>query len=380
MIYLDNAATSWPKPRAVYHQMAKCIKRYCANPGRSGHKMSIKSSEKVYECRENICKLFSLTNPEEISFTSNATESLNIGIKGLLEKGSHVITTSIEHNSVIRPLKELEKDGLIKLSIVRADKQGNIKVKDISKEINKKTNLIITTHASNVTGTLVPIKEIADMAKEKNLYYMVDAAQTSGLYPINLNEINIDILAFPGHKGLLGPQGTGCLYVRKGIKLKTLKEGGTGSASENLYQPEFVPDRYESGTLNTPGIVGLNEGIKHILKVGIDEIVYHKQKLTKYMLESFCNMKDIQVYGSLDNNKQIGLISINIKGKDSIEVCNELDKIYNIAARGGLHCAYLTHKTIGTLRKGTIRFSIGLYNKKKEITKTVNVINKIRKA
>jgi cysteine desulfurase family protein len=378
-VYLDSAATSWPKPRSVYKEMLKSIKKYGANPGRSGHKMSIKASEKIYECRENLCKLFNISNTTCISFTLNTTEALNMGIKGVLSPGDHVIITSMEHNSVLRPLKKLEKAG-VSLSIVNADKNGTLNVNDINKSISEKTKLIVTTHASNVIGSIMPIIEIGNIAKKHGLIYMVDAAQTAGLFPIDVNDMNIDMLAFPGHKGLLGPQGVGGIYAREGLLLDTIKEGGTGSLSESQYQPDILPDRYESGTLNTPGIVGLNEGVKYILKSGVSQINYHEKLLTKYMIEGLSCIKNVIIYGSMNLEQRVGVISINVLGKDCIEVCTELDETYNIAARGGLHCSYLTHKTMDTLKSGTIRFSIGCFNTKKDIERALKAINTIAKS
>jgi cysteine desulfurase family protein len=378
VVYLDNAATTWPKPSQVYDLILDCMQNYCANPGRSGHKMAMMASEKVYECRENICKLFNISNPECISFTNNTTEALNIGIKGILKSGDHVIITSMEHNSVLRPLMKLKSLG-IEMSVVNADAKGRIYITDILKSINKNTKLIVTTHASNVIGTVMPIKEIGYIAKKDNIIYMVDAAQTAGVWPIDVKEMNIDILAFPGHKGLLGPQGTGGIYIREGLILDTLKEGGTGSVSESPYQPQFIPDRYESGTLNTPGIVGLNEGISYILKNGLAEIMRHERELTKYMLEGLHDIKKVKVYGLKELEQRVGVISINIIGKDCVDVCTELDEKYDIAARGGLHCSYLAHQTMGTIKSGTIRLSIGCFNTKEDIDTALEAINKIAK-
>ncbi|MGE4284679.1 MAG: aminotransferase class V-fold PLP-dependent enzyme [Clostridia bacterium] len=376
MIYLDNAATSWPKPELVYREMINCMKSYGANPGRSGHKMAMIASEKIYECRENISQLFSIPNPLCISFTSNTTESLNMGIKGILKPGDHVITTSMEHNSVLRPLKKLESLG-VALSIAKADAEGQVNIIEILKHIKKNTQMIVVTHASNVTGTINPVNEIGKLARKYNLIYMVDAAQTAGIYPVDVEKMNVDILAFPGHKGLLGPQGTGGLYIREGLLLDTLKEGGTGSISESFYQPDFAPDRYESGTLNTPGIAGLNEGAKYILKTGITEIMRHEQELTKSLLEGLYSIKKVSVYGKQELEQRVGVISINIEGRDCVEVCNELDENYNIASRAGLHCAYMAHQTIGTLHTGTIRLSIGHFNTRKDVNKVLKAVNQI---
>lgn len=379
MVYLDNAATSWPKPDSVYREIVKCIKEYGANPGRSGHRMAMQASEKIFECRQNLAKLFGITDPLRIAFTSNATEAINLAVKGLLVPGDHVIISSLEHNAVVRPLKKMETAG-VELSIVKADCNGVVNTAEIAKEIKINTKLLIITHASNVTGTVNNLGILGRLAKEHNILFMVDAAQTAGNYPLNVGLMNIDLLAFPGHKGLLGPQGTGGLYIRSGIILDTLKEGGTGSLSESLEQPEFLPDRFESGTLNTPGIAGWNEGVKYILETGIDNIQQHENQLARYMLERLGDIKKVKVYGNADPEQRTGVISITIDGKDSNEVCRELDEEYDIAARGGLHCAYLAHKTIGTQDTGTIRFSVGLFNTTREIDLALKAIDTIARA
>ncbi len=379
MVYLDNAATSWPKPDSVCRAMIECIKKYGANPGRSGHRMAMKASEKVFECRENLAMLFGIADPLRITFTANATEAINLAVKGLLVPGDHVILSSMEHNSVIRPLKKLEASG-VELSIIKADPSGKVDTEDIAKSIKRNTKLIIITHASNVTGTVNDVEPIGRLAKEHEIVFMVDASQTAGKYPVDVGLMNVDLLVFPGHKSLLGPQGTGGLYVREGIILDTLKEGGTGSFSESLSQPDISPDRYESGTLNTPGIAGWNEGIKYILETGIDSIRNHEQYLEKYMLEGLCEIKKVKVYGSGDPEHRIGVISITIDGKDCNEVCRELDERYDIAARGGLHCAYLAHETIGTQNTGTVRFSIGYFNTIKDIDQALTAVKIIARS
>jgi cysteine desulfurase family protein len=357
--------------------MKECIDKYGANPGRSGHAMSIKASEKIYDCRENIAELFNIPNPLCISFTSNTTQAINLGIKGILKAEDHVIISGMEHNSVLRPLKKLENKLGISITTLETDSIGRMKTLEIKEHICPKTRLIITIHASNVNGTINPVEEIGRIARENGIIYMVDAAQTSGIFPIDVVKMNIDMLAFPGHKGLLGPQGTGGLYVREDIVLDTLIEGGTGSMSENPYQPEFTPDRYESGTLNTPGIVGLSEGIKYILSRGIDNIREHESVLTQYLLQGLSVIKKVKIIGSLEPDVRVGVVSFNIDGKDCVEVCNTLDTEYRICARGGLHCAYLAHKNIGTIEKGTIRLGLGIFNTKNDIDIALKAINSI---
>ena len=254
MIYLDNAATTYPKPECVYEAIMDCMKNYCANPGRAGHKLAMKAAREIYDTRENIAKLFNVDNPMNIVFTNNATDSLNLAIKGLVKSGDHIITTSMEHNSVIRPIKALEKNN-VENTVVQCDKDGFLNIEDLKSAIKPNTKLIVTTHASNVCGTLIDIKSVGEVAKENNILYLVDASQTAGVYDIDTKKINVDMIAAPGHKCLLGPQGTGILYIREGLELNILKEGGTGSKSEDLFQPNLLPDKYESGTHNTPGIV-----------------------------------------------------------------------------------------------------------------------------
>ena len=378
MIYLDNAATTFPKPEAVYNAMMDCMKNYCANPGRAGHKLAMKAAREIYDTRENIAKLFNIDNPMNIVFTNNATDSLNLAIKGVVNKGDHIITTSMEHNSVIRPIKALEKVG-VENTIVQCDEQGFLNIDDLEKAIKPNTKLIVTTHASNVCGTLIDIKSISEIANKHNILYLIDASQTVGVYDIDLKDIKADMLAAPGHKGLLGPQGTGILYIREGLNIDILKEGGTGSRSEDLFQPDLLPDKYESGTHNTPGIVGLNEGVKFIFKEGIDKIKEHEEELCKYMLERLEEVPNIRIYGPKDANKRASVISINIGNMDSGEITFLLDSEYNIATRSGIHCAPLAHKTLGTLEQGAVRFSIGYFNTKEEIDKAVAALKEIAK-
>ncbi len=379
MVYLDNAATSWPKPDAVILEMVRCVREYGANPGRSGHRMAMRASEKVYECRENLARLFGISDPLQLVFTANATEAINLALKGILTPGDHVIITSMEHNAVIRPLRKLASAG-VELSIVKAGASGKVKATDVAENIKENTKLLIVTHASNVTGTVNGLTQLGRLAKEHKVLFMVDAAQTAGNYPIDVGLMKIDLLAFSGHKGLLGPQGTGGLYIRPGLLLDTLKEGGTGSISESPCQPAFLPDRYESGSLNTPGIAGLNEGIKFILKTGIDYIKDHENQLAVHMLERLSEIKGVRLYGNSGLKRRTGAISITIDGKDCQEVCCELDEKYDIAARGGLHCACLAHETIGTKNTGTIRFGIGYFNTIKDIEKALKAVQAIARS
>ncbi len=377
MIYLDNAATTFPKPDVVYDAVMDCMKNYCANPGRAGHRLSLRAGREIYDTRENLAKLFNIDNPMNIIFTSNATESLNLAIKGLLKTGDHVITTSMEHNSVIRPIMALEKIG-VENTIVDCNEEGFLDINDLEKAIKPNTKLIVTTHASNVFGTLIDIKEVGLVAKKNNITYLVDASQTAGVYDIDVKNMNIDILATAGHKSLLGPQGVGILYIKEGIDLDTLKEGGTGSQSEYLFQPQMLPDKYESGTHNTPAIAGLNAGVKYILD-NIDDIRRKEEELCEYMLSRLDEIKDIKIYGTKDIKKRVPVISINIADVDSGEITFILDSKYDIATRSGLHCSPLAHKTVGTIKQGTVRFSIGYFNTKDDIDRVIDALKKIEK-
>lgn len=378
MIYLDNAATTFPKPKEVYCAVLDCMENYGANPGRAGHKLAMRAGRVIYECRENIAKLLNVSNPMNIIFTHNATDSLNLAIKGVVKSGDHIITTSVEHNSVIRPIKALEKNG-VENTIVKCDKYGNLNTEDIRKAIKPNTKLIVTTHASNVCGTIIDIESVGNIAKENNILYLVDASQTLGVYDVDLQKLNVDMVAAPGHKCLLGPQGTGILYIREGLEVDILKEGGTGSNSEELFQPNMMPDRYESGTHNTPGIAGLNSGVKFVLETGIDKIRHHEEELCDYMLKRLKEVPNIKIYGPLDSKKRAAVISINIGNIDSGELTFLLDDMYDIATRSGIHCSPLAHQTLGTLIQGTVRFSLGYFNTKEDIDKAVKALIEIEK-
>ncbi|ERK28720.1 aminotransferase class V-fold PLP-dependent enzyme [Clostridium intestinale] len=359
MIYLDNGATSFPKPRSVYEEMIKCVRDYCANPGRGAHDMSIRCDMEIYECRERIAKLFNIDNPLNVIFTANATDGLNIAIQGILEKGDHIITSYLEHNSVLRPVKQKERQG-VEVSLLKGDKDGLLSVDEIEKEIKSNTKAIIINHGSNVIGTIQDIKAIGDLARRNNIKFIVDGAQTAGTIEIDIDKYNIDLLAVPGHKGLLGPQGTGALVINKNVALKELKYGGTGSQSHSLEQPQFLPDKFESGTLNTPGIVGLNSGLKFIEDVGINNIRKKEKTLVDFLLGEFEFMPFIECYGT-NSKDSSAIISINIEGMESSEVGKLLNE-KDIYVRTGYHCAPLVHKVIGTEKRGTVRITPGYFN------------------
>lgn len=376
MIYLDNAATTYPKPKTVYQNVMKAMIEYGANPGRGSHAMAIEGARVIYETRELLAQLVNLDDPMKVIFTFNATDGLNQGIKGVLNFGDHVITTTMEHNSVLRPIKELEKYG-VENTIIQCSPDGMVNVEDIKAAIKGNTKMVVTTHVSNLTGTIMPVEEIGQLCKEKEILYLVDASQSAGVLDIDMKKFNIDMLAAPGHKGLLGPQGTGVLLINCDAELKQLKEGGTGSESSNMLQPNFYPDKLESGTHNLPGIAGLNAGIKYILSNGTKSIYSHEKKLLDIFIKEMKKNDKIEIYGPEDINFRCGVVPINIKGIDSSEVAFRLDTEYNIAVRPGLHCAPLAHKTIGTEKIGAVRFGVGPFNNTTDIMTAVKALNEI---
>lgn len=377
MIYLDNAATSFPKPETVYASMEKCLRTYCANPGRGSHTMSVKSSLDVINTRERIAELINVENSLNICFTKNATEALNIAISGSLREGDHVITTCMEHNSVLRPLKIMEKYKGIKLTVVDGDSLGRIDPFIIKRHITKRTRLIVCTLSSNVNGIIMPVGEIGKLARNNDILFLLDASQGLGSVEVDLKKIYAGMVAFPGHKGLLGPQGTGGLYIAPEVKLNPLMSGGTGSKSEYLFQPEILPDKFESGTLNTPGIAGLGAGVEFIGKTGLNEIKTKKNELVKRLYDGLSQNRSIKLYSPENVNENSGIVSFNVKGVDSSEICARLDGKYKIECRSGLHCAPLAHQHLGTGKTGMVRLSVGYFNSLSDIDNTISAINRI---
>lgn len=375
MIYFDNAATSFPKPPSVVAEMTRCINEYCANPGRGSHSLAVETSMEVFKARQLLCDFFGIQNPMRLVFTKNATEALNIGILGIAQMGDHIITTSMEHNSVVRPLKHLERDNIIELSIAECDEDGNLAPEQIRKLLKVNTKMLVMTMSSNVTGIVMPYKEIAKICKENNIIFMLDASQGAGVLPINVELDNIDVLAFPGHKGLMGPQGTGGLYIKEGINIKPLYVGGTGSHSESIYQITDFPDMLESGTLNVPGIVGLMAGVDFINNVGINNINLHKSSLVKLFVEKLKDMNEYNLFSPIENNS--GIVAISRKDIESTEISYVLDKVYDIKTRAGLQCSPFSHKTIRSYEEGLVRLSFGWFNTKDEVIKSVEALNEI---
>lgn len=381
MIYFDNAATSWPKPPEVKKAMVKFMEEIGANPGRSGHLLSIEAARILYETREAFSTLFRVKDPSRIVFTLNATESINLALKGLLRPGDHIITSSMEHNSVMRPLRYLEKKG-VELSILPCSSNGTLNPQDAERKIQSNTKMIILNHASNVTGTLLPIKEVGLIARNHNLLFLVDAAQTAGAYPIDMETEKIDLLAFTGHKSLYGPQGTGGLVIGERIEEKEmtpLKQGGTGSRSEFEEQPDFLPDRFESGTPNGVGIAGLLAGIQFVLEKGTEHIRQYESNLIEKLINGLEEIPRIKLYGSENKEERMATLSFNIAQLSPSNVSFYLEKEFGILCRPGLHCAPSAHKTMGTFPEGTVRFSLSYFNTEEEVDRAIDALNSIAK-
>lgn len=386
LIYFDNAATSWPKPEPVYKAAEHYLREICANPGRSGHTHAMFAERLVYETRERAALFLGAgENSEEIIFTLNATDSLNMALKGILEPGDHVVYTSMEHNSVLRPLGSLKRNGLIATTMVYCDPSGRLDPQDVKKALRPDTKLIVCTHASNVTGAVLPVKEISRLARENEVHFLLDAAQTAGSISLDLQEIKPHLAAFTGHKGLLGPPGVGLLYVCNGIKLKPWREGGTGSRSDEDRQPELMPEYLEAGTMNTTGLAGLNEGLKFIEKTGISAIARHERSLARMLRAGLQEIRKVKVFnpGEVSDpemgmeQESVPVVSFIVEGADSGELGFILEQDYGILCRTGLHCAPYAHRTIGTFPRGTVRFSPGYFNREEEIEHALEAIRKI---
>jgi len=379
MIYFNNAATTYPKPASVYQDVDSFFRNEGVNPGRSQGVKTMNINRRIFNTREKIAQFFGIKDSSRFIFTSGATESLNLAIKGFLKKGDHVISTKLEHNSVIRPLNKLQKEGRITVTFIDFNKKGFIEIESLKQAVKDDTSLIILSHASNVLGTVNDIAEISHFAKENNIKILIDAAQTAGVLDINLNNLEIDMMSVPGHKSLFGPPGIGGLYISENIELDTLMEGGTGSNSLNTYQPELMPDKFESGTLNTLGIIGLGAGIDFINKTGQAEIYQHELNLLDKFIEGLRNIKGILIYGTTNLDKKVGVVSINLMDLSANRFAHLLQNEYNISVRGGLHCAPLLHKAMQTDQKGMVRFSFSYFNTLQETNEALNVIETIAK-
>lgn len=377
-VYLDNAATTFPKPKQVVDAMYNYMLNIGGNAGRGNYSNSLQSNRCLYDARETICNFFGYDNPSNVIFTNNVTTSLNMLIKGLLKPGDHVITSSMEHNSVIRPLIDCKNSIHIDLDIINADSKGFISVDDIEKSIRSETKLVVITQASNVTGSIQNIKQIGKLCKDNGIFFIVDSSQGAGVLDINMKLIYADAIAFTGHKSLLGPQGIGGFIINDNLNKNCLSilQGGTGSLSYSLEQPDFLPDKFECGTHNLPGIVGLSESIKFINSIGLNEINEHNKYLLKYLLNGLMNISGLKVYGDTSGNNSTTCVSINSDSLDASELGYLLEN-EGIKTRCGLHCSPLAHKTIGTYPNGTVRLSLSYFTTKADIEYTLKSINKI---
>lgn len=378
IIYLDNAATSFPKPPCVYERMEKFLREESANPGRSGHRMSVEAEASVERSRSLLAKFFGVKNSSRIAFTLNCTDALNMAIKGVVHEGDHVISSVMEHNSVLRPLHALEEDKMITLTKVKPDSECFLNPADIKKTIQPKTRLVVLTHAPNVTGAIQPIREIGKIVREAGALFLVDAAQTVGAVPIDVDKDFVDLLAFPGHKSLLGPTGTGGLFVGERVeKITPWREGGTGMGSESPTHPEEFPYVLEGGTPNTVGIVGLAEGLKFVAEKGIEAIRAHELKLMSALRAGLAPLKKVKMFGPKSAEKSTAALSILIEGLEPAEAGVVFDQSFAIAIRAGLHCAPLMHQFLGTSPFGTIRISPGYFNTMEDINAVINAIKQL---
>lgn len=377
MIYLDNAATSFPKPKETIGYLNNFIRNVGGNPGRSGHTLSVDAARIIFEAREKLIGLINAENSERLVFTQNGTESLNLAILGLLKEKDHVITTSLEHNSVMRPLTFLQKEKGVEVTIAQCTGEGKLNVGEIKNAIRKNTKAVIVNHGSNVIGTAQPLGEIRKAIND-GIIFIVDACQTIGSFPVDVKKDGIDILCFSCHKSLYSIQGLGAIYIKKGIELIPLKFGGTGSRSESIEQPEFLPDRYESGTPNTPGIASLLGGLTFIEKTGIDKIAKREAVLRDFLTGEVSKMDGIILYGNAPESPHVPVISLNVKGKLPSETGFELNK-KRIFVRVGMHCSPLAHRTIGTFPEGTVRISPGYFTTENDICRFLEVLKKIAK-
>lgn len=377
MIYLDNAATTMHKPQEVIDAVVAAMSSM-GNAGRGANEASLSASRIIYDARERLCRLFGAENPKQIAFTSNSTESLNIAIKGLLEPGDHVITTMLEHNSVLRPLYEMEKKG-VKLTIIKSNEMGTFDIQDMEDAITPETRLIVCTNGSNLTGNYVDVAKVGELAHRHGVLLVVDASQTAGVFPIDVQKMHIDVLCFTGHKGLLGPQGTGGLYVREGLNICPLKCGGSGVQTYSKTHPVEMPTALEAGTLNGHGIAGLRAALEYLEKEGIDNIRAKEQAYMRRFYEGVKEIPNVKIYGDFSTWDRCAVVTLNIGEYDSSGVSDALLTEYSISTRPGGHCAPLMHEALGTVGQGAVRFSFSHYNTEEEVDTAIEAIRELAK-
>ena len=375
MIYLDNAATTMRKPQEVIDAVVAAMSSM-GNAGRGVNDASLSASRIIYDTRERICRMVNGTDPRQVVLTCNSTESLNIAIRGLLKPGDHVITTMLEHNSVLRPLYDLEAKGT-SLTIVKSDRKGNFDIEDIKNAVRPETKMIVCTNGSNLTGNYVDPRPIGEFARERGILFVVDASQTAGVFPIDVQEMKIDVLCFTGHKGLLGPQGTGGMYVREGVKIRPLKAGGTGVQTYSRIQPVQMPTALEAGTLNGHGIAGLHAALGYLEEHGIDTVRAREQELMRRFYEGIKDIENVTVYGDFGGKERCAIVTLNIGDYDSSEVSDALLTEYGISTRSGGHCAPLMHEALGTIEQGAVRFSFSHYNTDEEVDAAILAVREL---
>ena len=375
MIYMDNAATTMHKPKEVIDAVVAAMSSM-GNAGRGVNEASLSASRLIYDTREKLCRLFGAEHLRQIVFTANSTESLNIAIKGILNPGDHVIATMLEHNSVLRPLYEMEKKG-VRLTIVKSNPEGTLDLADIENAIAPDTKMIVCTNGSNLTGNYIDPEPIGTLAREKGIVFVVDASQTAGVFPIDVQKMKIDVLCFTGHKGMLGPQGTGGMYVRKGLSVRPLLSGGSGVQTYSKTHPTEMPTALEAGTLNGHGIAGLHAAVEYLEKTGVDTIRAREQDLMWRFYEGVKEIPGVKVYGDFSTKNRCAIVTLNIGDYDSSEVSDELLTEYGISTRSGGHCAPLMHEALGTVEQGAVRFSFSHYNTEEEVDTAIRAIREL---
>ena len=372
-IYLDNAASSCPKPSGVAEAVRECLDRYCANPGRGAHRRAVEAARIIYRTRQKAAAFLRVNDSANIIFTQNATDALNTAMYGFLKPGDHVVTSTVEHNAVARPLAALSRRG-VEVTWVETDATGLIDPGEIGAALKSNTRLAVLTHASNITGAIQPVAEIGKILKEGGVTFLVDAAQSGGTVPLDLSSLPVDMMALTGHKGLLGPQGIGLLHISPSVELESVRQGGTGTRSEDEQDALPRPDRYECGTQNTPGIAGLGAGIDYITSAGLENIASLKAELTKCLHVGLNEIEGVETYGPPPSADRAPLVAFNVTGLSSAETSAILDRNYDIASRSGLHCAPGAHKAMGTLKTGAVRLSVGPFNTTEQIEEALAAV------
>ncbi len=379
IIYLDHAATSWPKPPAVLEAVQHALLHESANPGRGSHRMAVQASRTLLKARQQLARLLDVRNPVDIAFTANTTVALNMAIFGYVRPGGHVIATMTEHNSVWRPLEALKRSTGIQVTYIPVDACGQLDLNEVEQAFTAQTRLLICNHSSNLLGSILPAAELAQLAHRHGARILLDIAQSAGHIPVKLQEWEIDMAAFPGHKGLLGPQGTGGLYIAPELDLSPWLYGGTGSQSEEADQPSVRPDRYEPGTPNTPGIAGLAAGVKYVLDQGIESIAAHEQQLVARLWDGLSGIEGLRVLGPAADEPRTGIVSFVMEQQDPAQIAFQLDRQYGIAVRAGMHCTPLAHRMAGTVATGAVRASVGYGTTEQHVDQLLEAVQFIQR-